>query len=391
MMTNDDVIKELKKRIAISNFSTEVKRKNFVLPNFLNDWSEMKMNNRKFSNVLATLILGLLIIGAGTGIYAKRQWDIQYKEYQSREYEIGFTTVKDANDSGYTENIDMDYIFQDNIGAKVNSLLITDNYFESKIQFQFPEDLQLNTETFTYGFAIYDEDNNIYAINIRPHWGDLQKYDPYPKSLCKELGTIFPATFLADGGGANPIEATEQSILTKIKLTSTVGFPKSKKLYIRVFDLGYHMYELLDETTLENEMENFDITDSEWIFEIDVPEKFYERKTTILKLENDIPNLEIDKITVSEINLIVEANINDFTKTINDVDLQNQADFRNQLINITDENGNVYYEKSEGLVASGDLIRMQFDINKKAFEDNQFYLNFSWNGKNYSSKILIDN
>lgn len=387
-MNNEDVINELKKRIAISNFTNEPKKKLNLLPIFFNEWSDKFMNKRKILNAITVLSLIIILIGTGTIIYAKKQWNVQFENYLNREYEIASTTLKEAYNSGYAENIEMDYIFQDEIGVKINSLLMTDNYLETNLQFEFPENLQLNTKTFTFGYAIYDENNNIYAITFRPHWGNPVKHFFYPENLCKELSIDFPAEYLSDASGIDNIEANKPIIISKLHLSSTIGFPKSQKLYIRIFDLGYHMQETIDDSTLKNEYEDFCISNSEWIFEIEVPEKFYERKLKLLKLENDIPDLNIDKITLNEVNLTIEAVINNLSETIDDIDLRNQADFRNSLINITDETGKIYFEKTNGLSFQKDLIRMQFEINKNIFDNHQLYLNFNYNGNQYSSKLI---
>ena len=56
-------------------------------------------------------------------------------------------------------------------------------------------------------------------------------------------------------------------------MKSEKGFPRSKKIYIRVFDLGYSMTQVDEENNYQ--AEDFSITNAEWIFEIDLPEKFY--------------------------------------------------------------------------------------------------------------------
>lgn len=391
-INQDKLLNEMKKRIAISNFDSELENAKInpnIFPNQIKDWRKYIMNKKKALNIASIFLVAVVIFGVSTSIYAKRQWNIRFEEYKNREYEVGIATLKDAEESGYVENIKMDYIFQDNIGVKLDSLLITDEYLESKVNFKFPDNLQLNTETFTYGFAIYDENNNIYSINFRPHWGDMKKHESYPENLCAELGIDFPATYLADTAGTTNIEATEQSMLTKINITSSTGFPKSKKLYVRVFDLGYHMFDYTDDSTIENEMENFNISDSEWIFEIDIPEKFYERTTTELTLKDNIENLSIEKIAVSEVGLIVRGTLNGFEDMLKATKIPaEEIDLRKSTIYITDEAGNIYYENTAGLVANKDWFRMNFEITKNML-NQKFFLNVKVGEQVSTSELII--
>ena len=66
---------------------------------------------------------------------------------------------------------------QYDISAKIESLLITDEYFEANVHFKFPEDMELNSKTFSYGFAVYDENKNIYIVSTRIHPGSNEKFD----------------------------------------------------------------------------------------------------------------------------------------------------------------------------------------------------------------------
>lgn len=389
-INENKILNEFKKRIAVSNFYEEQQKNSSILsPNQIKDWRKYVMNKKKILNVVSVFLLTVLIFGASTSIYAKKQWEISFKEYQNREYATALATIKDAEESDYNENIEMDYTFQDNIGVKINSLLMTDGYLESNVEFKFPENLELNSETFTYGFAIYDENNNVYAISPRIHWGNIKKYEPYYKNFCTELGIDFPATFLSDTCGAANIEAKQQNILSKINMASSTGFPKSKKIYIRIFDLGYHMFDYIDESTLEHEMENFDISNSEWIFEIDVPEKFYERTVTELVLKENIEKLNIEKIEVSEIELTVEGTLEGFYNMLSNLPTPaEETNLRKETVYITDENGNIYSEKTYGLVANKDWFRMNFEINKNML-NQKYFLNVKIDSQIYTSELII--
>ena len=52
----------------------------------------------------------------------------------------------------------MNYITQDGISVKVDSLMITDDYLEAKINFKFVDNIEVNSETFGFGYAVYDDE-----------------------------------------------------------------------------------------------------------------------------------------------------------------------------------------------------------------------------------------
>ena len=104
------------------NFSKEKFNKENNYKIILNKAKEDKnMKKIKVANVVAVLVAIVVVSCISPTIYAKIKWNIEFKEYQNREYEIGNGTVEDAIESGYYENIQMDYVTQDNVSVKVDS------------------------------------------------------------------------------------------------------------------------------------------------------------------------------------------------------------------------------------------------------------------------------
>lgn len=58
------------------------------------------------------------------------------------------------------------------------------------------------------------------------------------------------------------ISANNRKIVNEIRLKSLKGFPKSKKLYLRILNLGYSMINVE-----EKKIEEFNISKENWIFE----------------------------------------------------------------------------------------------------------------------------
>ena len=154
--------------------------------------SKMKRYKKKVLNIAAMFIAVILVGVLSTQIYAKIQWDIEFKEYQNREYATGSGIIQQAIESGYNEVIDMGYVKQDGISAKVDSLILSDDHFEANIHFIFDEGIQLNSETFEFGFAVYDDENNIYGISERTYQDDKKNpYGNYRKYIYEDLGVKY--------------------------------------------------------------------------------------------------------------------------------------------------------------------------------------------------------
>lgn len=353
------------------------------------------MRSFKMSNVAAVLAVVIIVSCMAPSIYAKIQWNIQFKEYQNREFETGSGTIKEAVESGYYEEVEMDYITQDGVSSKVDSLIITDDYLEAKINFKFADGIQVDSERFSYGFAVYDDENNIYGIFTRMHLGSPEKRDKYTPYIYREIGVKYNkndiyANQLNDASGQEMVSVSEEerNIISKITMNSTKGFPRSKKLYIRVFDLGYSMVEL-GQRKIE-QAEDFSISDAEWIFEIDVPEKFYERRTTELKLKEEIPGVEVEKITVTEVGLVVRAKIEGMNAIIDsgkDMSGNDWQKLRNETIYISDGEGKVYYENTMGTAQTKDWIKMNYEISKNMLS-KKLYLHVKVNGQQYVSELI---
>lgn len=365
----------------------------------LKDKEVIKMNRvkKKILNIAATFVMVILVGALSTQIYAKIQWDIKFKEYQNREYEVGSGTIKEAVEAGYSEPIEMDYIVQDGISVKVDSLIMTDDHFNATMNFKFADNIELDSEHFSFGYAVYDEEKNVYGVCTRMHIGSKERFDTYTRLIYEEIGVNYKkndiyAIQLNDTAGSGNVSAKDRNIISDIHMSSTKGFPKSKKIYIRVFDLGYSMVQLEEDNSQRKvgDAEDFSLSKAEWIFELNVPEKFYERQTTELKLKDKIPGLEVQKITVTELGLIVKAKIDGFSEITHlgkDMPVTEWQKLRNETVNITDEEGNIYYETTMGTVQRKDWFKMEYPINKNML-NKKWFLNVRVDGEKYRSELV---
>ena len=152
-------------------------------------------------------------------------------------------------------------------------------------------------------------------------------------------------------------------------MDSSKGFPRSKKIYIRIFDLGYTMYDVQEENGefKLNTSETFTISDAEWIFEIEVPDKFYERENTELQLKEAIPEVDIDKISLAETNLVMEFQSESMRNVIMsgmDMEPGKWAEVQKEMLYITDGEGNRYDTTSMGTTQEENGLKVTFDVNK---------------------------
>lgn len=396
MINENDLLNELKKRIAISNFELENENQNIFPKKLFEDWRKYIMNKKKVLNTIGILAVAFILLGISANIYAKIQWNIGFNEYKNREYQTSLATIKDAEENGYVQNIDMEYVVQDNIGVKLTSLLMTDEYVEITADFKFPEDMEINTETFSYGFAVYDNEKNVYSVapRVNIYGVKMGKIDTYTPYMYKEMGIDYDRfnlydKLISDGGGVHNIYAENHNLISKIELNSSKRFPKSKKLFVRINNLGFTMVEISNDSNVDNYKEDFDISNCEWIFEVDVPEKFYERTTTELALKDEIPNLSIEKIEVSEVYLMVRGTLNGFYDMIQqkaEIPVE-MTELDNKTIYITDEEGNTYYEKTYGLTGKKDCFRKRFEITKDML-NKKLFLNVKIGEKIYTSELI---
>lgn len=377
-----------------------LKNQNNIDENYKIILEKSKRKKSKLRRVLDITAVGLVIMLIGTvsnQMYAKRQWDIKFEEYQNREYQFETVGIEESQDNGYAEKINMDYVFQNDIGVKINSVMITDDYFETYIDFKFPENMPVSYKDFTFGYVVYDE-NNIYSYQTRSrrvNQKEKYKFDyDYIKCLLKELNIKYNkldgihSICLDSSQLWGPVSANDTNILSIISMDSIKGFPRSKKLYIRIFDLGMSMLDYEEKDGKIKVLDREDITlsdEAEWIFEIDIPERIYNRETINLRLKDDIPGLEVEKLTVTESRLLIKGKM-DFSEILENTELQIYDELIHEKINITDNEGNVYYNLANS--SFGNEFYFGFDINKNMLEEKKLFLNVKIDGKVYTEELI---
>ena len=350
------------------------------------------MKKRKILNIAAILIIVIMLGALTPSIYAKIQWNIEYQEYENRPINYGSATINEAIQE-YEKNIQMDYIYKNDIGIKIDTLILTNDYFKINVNFKLPEDIELNTQTFRYGFAVYDENGNIYGIQERMLFKDEKV--PYWEKLYKELGTNYDkkdvfAVQLKDSSGMGVITSQKGNIIAYTQMTSNKGFPKSKKLYIRIFDIGYDLMELNEEKTQMLSAQNVNITNDEWIIELNIPEEFYTRQSINLKLANEVEGLKISKAELTKTALVMKVEQDGLRKAVMDGRNLSEEEFTNKIneaIHIEDEQGNTYNYTNLSTTENPEEIQLKFSLSTKDIS-KRLYLCVKINEKDYKVELI---
>lgn len=360
---------------------------------------EKKSHNlgKKMLNIVATL----LVIGVtgimSTQIYAKIQWNIDFKEYQARPSIEANGTLEEAKETGYAEVINMDYITQDGIGIKINSILLTDDCLDFDIKFKFDESIKLASNSFSFGYVMYDENNNIY--NMQPRMFSAEKENNTISFICKELGIKYDDKDVSKLQLSDTttlriknVDEENRTIAMNINLRAKDKFPQSKTIHIKIFDPGFTMNNIENENNelVIRDSEDFKLSEAKWNFEIEVPSKFYERNTTELTTKNKIPGIDIENILISETGMTLKFKSEEYDKLIESVKDIEQESFLKQIsevLSITDAEGNTYKIISSGTTQEKYEYKLSIyaginDLTKK------LYLNYNYNGTKYTEELI---
>ena len=273
--------------------------------------------------------------------------------------------------------------------------IIQDTYIELlKIMKKKKVILTENLENYVLGIA-----NNVYSIFSRMHMNSKDNFDYTTAFMLKEIKGNYDkkhiySEILSDSSNLEIIEANseDRTITTNFTVRAKDSFPKSKKIYIRIFDLGYTMVDTSEKdgiTKIES-TEDFVLSDAEWRFEIDVPDKFYERDTIELKLEKDIPELEIEKITLTEVGLVVNFKSKEYYDLImngKDMGAEKIQELSKEMLNITNGEGKVYQELSVGTTGEKEGFKITYDAGKVDL-NKKLFINFKINDIQYTSELI---
>lgn len=340
-----------------------------------------KQNNFKKKILNMAAVLFIVIIGTTTStIYAKKNWDEEYKKYKERYITCINSTIDIRPENINTKNLDMNYVYEDRIGIKLDSLFLSEHNCLIDVNIQLQNESPKEYNVFEFSYAIYDEENNIYIVSERPKFG-AENGENYKKKLCRELGLRYNSSLgipkmIVNQFALNPIFSEKENNIMRIDLKSAKGFPKSKKIYVRIFDIGY---TLTNECITGNNIdiidsEDFTLSDYEWQFEIEIPSQFYNRRYTNLMPIENIENLELNRVILSSEGIL--------SMTIN-----TEYSISNIFsgVYISDEEGNIY---TPSTAEASTEIQLIFNLSKNS-NTQKIYLNLDIPEYNINKKIEL--
>ena len=355
---------------------------------------------KKVLLIIAVIMAILILTCISYRIYLKISDEIEinrrYEEFekvQAIETKGKLTYVADEN---YSKVEDMDYIIQDGIGVKVDNIRLNDDTLSADISIKLDE--EINYQTLSFGYAIYDENKNIYKIYSRQHIGSNEKMDYDSISMFRELGAYnkndISSVELADTSsiGSENINEEEKTVISKITIGAKDKFPLSQKIYIKIFDLGYFTIDKDENGKYDtNSANNVNLSGSKWLFELDIPEEMNKRDTINLKLANEIPGLEIKSMTITDTKLVINFISEDYVSFIlsgKDMTSEEFKNKRNETLSITDGDGKEYQEFNGG-TREENSYKMVLNVNKKDLS-KKLFINFKVGDEQYKSELIKD-
>lgn len=259
---NEDIIKKVKLKVAISNFCEEEK-------------VDMKKTSKNVIKIAT--VASMLLVCITSAVFAKDIANFIKKVFGPNTSD----GVDTAVENGYILNEKTQVEKANGIEVSVDSIIMDD--FNFAINFNMKLDEKYNIDEFEHNadfvdLKVIDEENNIVFSTNYKETNDTQMQDENWEP--EYLGAY----------GVISQKLDEQNL--KLTLSATGNpklFPKSKYLQIDFSKIRVGEWE--------KETRTAKIYEGKWNFEIDIPEEFYKRETYTYKAKscND-KNIDINEI-----------------------------------------------------------------------------------------------
>lgn len=275
-------------------------------------------NNRKwrFIEMKKTIASILCIVFMGTGIVLAS--NSLWNHWNNKG-------VKTALEYGYVQNIEMDYNIQNDLGIKLDSIIIDNSNIGIVFNYKIPSNLKSIDNIAIKDIVIKDEKNNII----------------FEDGNEKSLSTGYAEEF-----------ASENSIVKQAILLNNLNhtYPKSNNIYISFSTVN-----------IFRNQKNIKTITGNWNFDINVTDKFINRET-IEYTAGQSKDIEVISAELTSTGLDIEMK---FNSPLN-------AENLGKNIKIQDNDENEYF--SDKLIAENELttptIRTSFPITIYNAHDN---------------------
>lgn len=284
---------------------------------------------RKLAIVFSLLILSINLI-----VYA---YKINENYKASSSFGLVNGSLKEAVQNQYIQNVDMEYAYSNNMGVKVDYIIMSDYNLNILFNFDIKSQDNINREANITDLLIYDENNNVIFCY------DNKTY----KEFCKKNKIKYQESLLerqyTNGYGMQLIELTTYINKSLYTLRSIKAFPKSKKLYIQFKTIYFDV----DKTKMSGN----------WQLELDLNEQFFQRKSMEYQLKETIENITLLEAKSTETTMRITYKINNIDiNRIGKISMYLEDSFGNRYdVNVVEDSITVY----------DDIISATFPITTK--------------------------
>lgn len=336
--------------------------------------SKMKILKNNFLKLATTVAVVALLIITVPKIKNYYEFQEEFKRYKGMPKVYGIGRKIDE------ENVEMEYAKKDDIEIKINSIIATPDKISISASFKTPgEKYSFDKDMLLFDYVVYDDDNNIYQI-FHSFLGRDEIKDNSKKIVFKELGLEFKNNreanekIIADLSEEKLIDIQDDLLTYEINIeTVSKEFPKTRKLNVAISDLRYVYKE-------NNQIKAKDLSDAKWLFEVNIPDKYYYSTAVDLKLEKDIEDFKIKKATISDTGVSIIFSSKYIFKNV-----ERGSD---NLVYITDENNNRYDAEFFATSSSKTLAFRLTSLTKEIMKTKKLYLNVVINDITYTSELL---
>lgn len=269
----EEILKNVKRKISISNFVEEEKL----------DMKKVNNSILKVGAVACCLVVSI------TGVVFAKEIGNFVKNLFGANTSDGVDT---AVNNGYVSDVKTEYQNAEGVEIKIDSILMDDFNFDMNFNVKVSDDYDIDEfEMIDFeDLSVIDETGKIVFDTHTLMEGKTEE------ELKEEKHYMGAYSFL-------PQKINENEFKVSLSATGNPeAFPKSKHLKVNLTKI--RTYKYIDEERIDK------VYEGDWNFEIDVPEEFYNRTTTIYKATKcNEPGININSIIASVSNTAFKISI----------------------------------------------------------------------------------
>lgn len=291
-MNNENQFEELEKEL----FEYFERKRKLKIPlstqNVIkNAFKEKEIKARQRKNIPQTVMYIFSIFILMTGIvFAK-----DVIEIISSLFINSTDSIDTAVENGYVQNVDMDFVYNNDIGIKVNYVLIDNSSLDISYVYKCDNQKYLVNNIELYEYEIKDDmDNILYQFNSE---NSINTTPLIVKTMTKPNNTI----------------QLQENMFNELILYFADNFPDIEKLFINVKSVKINDSKMID---------------GNWELELTLEDKFTQRENIIYEIEKN-EQIKSCEITLSETTLKIFLEI--YEKCDNIVILQNKPQLQNEF------------------------------------------------------------